>query len=450
MYKIFFLTIKNKKMKKLFSILTLVFLLGLESFGQAAGSSLYKRKLVFFSQESKSLYKGKETQVFNLLGMPFPLEKALEQGGLYIYLEKNSSFLTDSFFRKDSTHQYASLVMHCSECDSLNQNGVSILNELTQYVDTTIPIYQSSYFLRENKKLFDSAYFRANNLALFDCVPFGDDWNPITRNPVIDLQNAFKSIPRKKRTTIDSIAIVVNYVYDIMVYSTEGQGNNPFVSYDSSITTQINAYTQNPIFGLCSEYANLTSKIIWQMFPWWGTPIELTSQKSDLQGNHLEPYHVFVGLSDSFGKVIAILDPTINIVWCKKGKKELISLNEMENNLQTKNKKIGKYESSFFTETGKVLNNIGKQNCYPFFLESNNLTAHAWANKGIIIFSGEESSKIDAPSWTRFYDWAYYKYKGYPQMTWANCVLNINQGTCIDPIIGQKIAQKYGWTIYTP
>jgi len=138
---------------------------------------------------------------------------------------------------------------------------------------------------------------------------------PATANVSVKkaLEDGFKSLKQAVRPNrLDSVKLVVDYVYARYTYSRHRDISS------SNIDSIANLLAEGTLAGDCGNITHFLDLIITQLFPWWGTGLELNSSSAKFLQSLPEKCrvsHAFLGLANVNGQIEYVLDATINGVW---------------------------------------------------------------------------------------------------------------------------------------
>jgi hypothetical protein len=235
-------------------------------------------------------------------------------------------------------------------------------------------------------------------------------------------------------TRVDSAARVVNYVFTHYCYG-EASVLDPQSYFYSSMEIIGKEINSNHLAGICNSLAHFLGIILTTKFPDWGVPVDISAGAPGAMG------HVFSGLTDAYGNVYMVLDPTVNIVWVDIYNRPL-SLARIQPQLKTSPGMVRKFGSSVFGTKQKQLAET------PCLLYSDCVSGSASA-----FIEPQSGSYVITADWFGLNDTSalgyrtlvapYWKSHGFPGNTWANQCLMIEDVWCKNPYIGRNILAKY-------
>ena len=311
---------------------------------------------------------------------------------------------------------------YLAEHDNQLYTGVSILPDMPAAANVRV------------KSALDQGFFQ---MKISDLQP-----------PASHISIGHGGIPaRTVSTTLDSMKMVVNYVYTKYIYSQHTEVAS------SNIDSLANLLETGNLAGDCGDTTHYLNMIITQYFPWWGTGIELNSNSATfLPGIQCSVSHVFLGLADTTGKIGYVLDATINGVWCDSLTGKALSLDSAEDLLKApiESYRVVKRNSLFFGQHNSGIGDLST----PCVLgleyapgELAGVSASGVAPSDTFwVISPWAGSQFDAARPTAKYAY-YWNQLGFPTNNWANNLLIIVEAACYDPIVAALVSQKYGFQV---
>ncbi|MES2620914.1 MAG: hypothetical protein V4615_08680, partial [Bacteroidota bacterium] len=303
----------------------------------------------------------------------------------------------------------------------------SMIDSLQFYLEQDYGFYQASYLcdtLRlhvQKNPLFIEAPIESNSPAFFSDPDRAIDW-ALSQSPL-------------PVTRVDSAARIVNYVFTHYSYGV-GSLLNPAAYANMSMKTIGREIAANRLAGMCGDLTNFLGIVITTKFPWWGTPVTLSTQPNNGIG------HTFSGLADRYGNVYMVMDPTTNVVWVDYERRPL-TLDKIQNFLM--NNPTAVYEMSA-TVFGDKQKQFSESPCLFYFdCESGSATFAFEPNTdsyvirakwyGFNATSGLMYRALVEPLWS---NWKL------PGNSWANHCLMIDFVACPNPNMAKKILFTYG------
>ncbi len=255
-----------------------------------------------------------------------------------------------------------------------------------------------------------------------------------------DIEWALQQKPRPV-TRLDSASRIVNYVFTHYAYGSNSV-LDPSDYYSAPMEDIGNHINDNSLAGLCNDLAHFTGLLLTDLFPEWGTPVDLYSQPVDGKGFA----HCFEGLANSEGVIYMVLDPTVNGIWIDSQTGQSLNLDVLRSFLSepTLAHRVIKYSSTVFGRHRKSF----QDGRFVFSIDFNSpksLSAlPVAAMPGYYIITGDMIADDDPnnfgfkqllmPIWRQ---------KGYLASTWANTTLEINNIRCENEDIARAINRKY-------
>jgi hypothetical protein len=324
------------------------------------------------------------------------------------------------------------------------------INNITDLNQATFPISHSDsirYLIELISIPFDSCqakrhlkqtlYKWASAHEFFVDASLGTAMPLEKRNVAKDLANAFPI----KCSQLDSMALVVNYVY---VNYTYDQSTEPLETDNvDSIATLL---AQGNLTGVCGDQSSYLEKIIQKLFPWWGYCIQLNSSSAmDSDISICIISHAFVGLANKDGEVMVVLDPTINGIWVDTLSGNALTLKECRVLLKNPYTawRVIKYKSTFFGKYHSQWSDSPYELLSIQFSSFDGIVAHAVQGRtSSYIITGPWIDMDDIRSPMRLARDFYWKALNFPTMTWANNMLIIKYGWCSNPDIQEKFIKN--------
>jgi len=267
-------------------------------------------------------------------------------------------------------------------------------------------------------------------------------------NVITEIGNHSNPSRRVVPTTLDSIKVVVDYVYTKYTYSQHTQVSS------SNIDSLADLLETGNLAGDCGNITRYLDMIITEYFPWWGTGVELNSNSSTfLTNTSCEVSHVFLGLADSTGKINYILDATINGVWCDSLTGKALSLDTAKVLLMDSNQayRVVKRHSIIFGDKNSGIGDLAT----PCVIGLEYPSTAGVTGRGVApadtfwVISPWLASQFDAAGPTRKYSY-YWNQLGLPTNNWANNLLIIYEAACYTRSIGALVQQRYGFSVNEP